>query len=653
MFRFRTISARLVLAISLILAVSCGILGTFSLLEQQSLTRLALDQQLTLQYASVIAAVEYEGRTARAVSSVISALPPVADALAVGDRDALIALLGGAQEMLKTLGVSFVSFHLPSGVAFLRLHDHKAFGDNIAARRPTIMVANQTGTTIVGVEPSRDALSIFSASPVMRNGKSLADIDIGIAFRQEFATRAKERFGIDLIVHVFDGSGFNTLASTVGQGAVATTAELTAAFNGTALRRDGTIGGHPVAIYLGQIKNYAGKPVAVIELIKDTTEYGATESEARRDLILGTIAILAVGIGLALILGRGLSRPLSAITATMNRLSNGDTGVTIQGSDRPDELGTMAKAVDIFRQNMIEAARLTGAAESERDAKDRRTTTVLTLTQTFEDKVTLLVRSLSSAAAELQSTAQTMAATSQETTRRASTVAEATGQASTSVHTVASATEELSASIREISQQVARSSEMIKEAVQQANRSNEQVRGLTDAAEKIGDVVNLISDIAGQTNLLALNATIEAARAGDAGKGFAVVASEVKALANQTAKATEQIGVQIKAIQEATRTSAQAIQGVTETIGRVNETATAIASAVEEQGAATREIARSVQQAGEATREVTNNIAGVSGAAGETGAAAAKVAAAAGALSGNGESLKGQLDEFLREMVAA
>jgi methyl-accepting chemotaxis protein len=271
----------------------------------------------------------------------------------------------------------------------------------------------------------------------------------------------------------------------------------------------------------------------------------------------------------------------------------------------------------------------------------------------FEASITGVVDSVASAATELRSTAQAMAATSEETTRQSTTVAAASEQATQNVQTVASAAEELSASIREISQQVTQASAVIQEGVRQAVASNEQVQGLVATAEKIGDVVEIISGIAGQTNLLALNATIEAARAGDAGKGFAVVASEVKALANQTAKATDEIAAQIRSIQEATQLAVHSIQGVTGTIEKINETATAIASAVEEQGAATQEISRNVLQAAQGTQEVSSNIASVSEAAQQTGTAATQVLTSAGELSQNGEALKMKMHAFLRDVRAA
>jgi methyl-accepting chemotaxis protein len=654
MFRIRSISARLILAILMISVAICTVLGTFSVLQQRSLTRLALDQQLKLQYQSIIAAFDYEGRAALAVSGALAALPPVGAAVAKGDRDSLLALLGPSQAALKAQGMNLLNVTLPPATMFLRLHDPKAFGDDISGRRTTVVTANKTGQSIVGVEPGRDTLGIYAITPIMRDGRSLAVVDMGITLGQKFVDRAKQRFGVDLAVHWMRGDRLTMLASTFGDKGVATQDELKSAFGGATVRREATLGGHPAELYLGQVKDYAGQPVAVIELIKDTTEYEAAAAHAQRDLVIGTIVILGVAVVLALVLGRSLSRPLIAITATMSRLSGGDTAVTIPGGERRDELGQMANAVQVFKDSMIETEGLRTEQElaKQRAAAERRDA-MLGLAAHFESVVGGIVMGVASAAVELQSSAQSMAATSEETTRQASTVAVAAEQATTSAQTVATATEELSASIREIGDQVARSSEMTREAVQQASRSDEQVRELTTAAEKIGDVVRIISDIAGQTNLLALNATIEAARAGDAGKGFAVVASEVKALATQTAKATEQIGVQIQEIQRAAQSSAQSIQGIAASIGRVNDTATAIASAVEEQGTATQEIARNVAQAAQGTQEVTHNIASVSQAADLTGVAAARTLTAAGELSKSGGLLKRHVEDFLREVRAA
>jgi methyl-accepting chemotaxis protein len=381
-----------------------------------------------------------------------------------------------------------------------------------------------------------------------------------------------------------------------------------------------------------------------------TAQIATTKTTA----MVSSVGALGFGVLLAWLIGKGIANPVVAMTAAMRKLAGGDTSVVIPAVGRKDEVGEMAATVQVFKDSMIETERLRAEqeAQKQRAAQERRQA-MLDLAAKFEASVGGIVGSVASAATELQSTAQSMAATSEETTRQATTVAAASEQATQNVQTVATAAEELSASIREISQQVTQASSMIRDGVRQATRSNEQVQGLTAAAEKIGDVVKIISDIAGQTNLLALNATIEAARAGDAGKGFAVVASEVKALATQTAKATQEIAAQIKAIQEATQISADSIQSVTETINKVNETATAIASAVEEQGAATQEISRNVIQAAQGTQEVSGNIVGVSQAAQQTGAAAVQVLASAGELSQNGEALKAQVQAFLSEVRAA
>ena len=310
--------------------------------------RLALDQQLKLQYDSVIATLDYEGRAGLAVSAVIATLPPVADAVAKGDREALEPLLKAPMEAIKAQGMPLISFHTPPATAFYRAHDPKHFGEDISARRNTVVESNKTGKPIVGVEAGRDSLSIFAMTPIMRDGKSVGVADIGVSFNKQFVDSVKQRFGVDLAVHRFDGKAFANIGSSFAEKSLASEGELKSVFDGATLRRDATLNDHPVVLYLGQIKNYAGQPVAVLELVKDTSEYEAASANSQRTLIFGTIAILAAAALLAFLLGRGMSRPLAAITAVMNRLSSGDTDVTIPGGDRADELGTMAGAVDVF-----------------------------------------------------------------------------------------------------------------------------------------------------------------------------------------------------------------------------------------------------------------------------------------------------------------
>ena len=648
MFKLRSIAARLILAISLTVAAACGILGTFSIMQQRALTRLALDQQLKLQYDSVIAAIDYEGRAALAVSAVIATLPPVADAVAGGDRDKLGLLLHGTWLALTAQGMPLISFHLPPATAFYRVHAPKAFGEDISARRATVVESNKTGKPIVGVEHGRDALSIFAMTPIMRDGKSLAVVDIGVAFGKEFVDRAKKRFGVDLAVYGLNGKTFTRLSSTFGDTMVATPDELKSVLDGAALHRDATVSGHPAALYVGPIKNYAGQPVAVLEVIKDTTEYEAAASGAQRNLMIGTAVILAGAVLLAFLLGRGLSRPLAAITAVMNRLSSGDTEVTIPGGDRNDELGSMAVAVDVFRRNMIEAQALRETQEAaKQQAELEKKALQRQMADRFEADVKSVVGAVAQATKDMQRVAGEITTSVNGTSERAAAAAAASEEASASVNTVAAATEELASSVAEIGRQVSHSSGVADDAVAKAGQTTEMVGSLAAAGEKIGDVLRLIGAIASQTNLLALNATIEAARAGEAGRGFAVVASEVKELASQTAKATEEIAGQVAAIQSATGDCVTAIGGISDTIREISGIATTIAAAVEEQDSATREIARSVQQAAAGTGEVSLNVAGASQAADQSRILADNVLVASGELSQHAAALFKSVDSFL------
>ncbi|MCI0755201.1 methyl-accepting chemotaxis protein [Teichococcus vastitatis] len=371
-------------------------------------------------------------------------------------------------------------------------------------------------------------------------------------------------------------------------------------------------------------------------------------------LLLGAGSMVGlVAAGVVLTVRRSVLRPLQQMTGGLTRMAAGDLAVAIPGGERADEVGRLARAGETLRLSLRQAEALEAEQAAQRVQQQQRSQRMEGLTQRFETSAGELVGLLSAAATELHATAQSMSGSAGLASRQSQTVANAAEAASGNVQTVAAAAEELSVSIAEISRQVAQSSQVASRAAVDARRTDQTVRALAAAAGRIGDVVQMISDIAGQTNLLALNATIEAARAGEAGKGFAVVASEVKALANQTARATEEIGSQIGQIQQVTREAVAAITSIAATIDEVNQIAGAIAAAVEEQGAATQEIARNVQQAAGGTQAVTRNIGAVSQAADDTGQAAGDVLQAAGELSRQSERLRGEVAGFLSEVKAA
>ncbi|MBF0336004.1 MAG: HAMP domain-containing protein [Alphaproteobacteria bacterium] len=414
---------------------------------------------------------------------------------------------------------------------------------------------------------------------------------------------------------------------------------------------DGKIDAHLEKMVTG----YAKIRDSMVDEAKEADEL--FDSTADRTSLVSIVMGIAAAVGLGVIAyftSNGIINPVKALTAIMLRLAKGDKTVEVAGRDRGDEIGEMAKAVEVFKRNAIEMDRLTAEQEEQKKrAEIEKRRSMNEMADNFEASVKGVVQTVASASTQMEGNAQTMSSVAEETNHQAAAVAAASEEASANVQTVASAAEELSSSISEISRQVSQAARIAGQAVEEARHTNGIIQGLASAAGKIGEVVSLINDIASQTNLLALNATIEAARAGDAGKGFAVVANEVKNLANQTGRATDEISAQIAAVQAATKETVLVIRSIGGTIATISEIASAIASAVEEQGAATNEIARNVQQASAGTQEVSSNIGGVTQSASHVSEVASQVLHVSQDLEGEAGRLENLVADYLEKVKVA
>jgi methyl-accepting chemotaxis protein len=394
-----------------------------------------------------------------------------------------------------------------------------------------------------------------------------------------------------------------------------------------------------------------GETRGVLEIASAIDNQLARGSSISRNLIIALVILGTIMTLITVVSVRSITTPIHEMAGAVGSLAEGNAEINVPGVDRKDEVGAIGQAVEIFRQNIIEKNKLESEqAAAAAKAEQEKHELLKKMAQDFQSSVGGVVSAVSAASTELQSSAQSMSSTADHTSEQSSNVASAAERASMNVQTVSSAAEQLSASIGEIKNQVNQSTSISRQAVDAVGDTNAKVKGLAQAANKIGEVVSLITDIAEQTNLLALNATIEAARAGEAGKGFAVVASEVKNLANQTARATDEIGGQISGIQNATQESVSAIEGIGTIVNNINEIAIAINASVEEQGLATQEIARNTEEAANGTLEVTNNIVLVTQAAGETGQSANDVLGASDELSQQAEKLRSEVDRFVHSL---
>ncbi len=398
--------------------------------------------------------------------------------------------------------------------------------------------------------------------------------------------------------------------------------------------------------------SYRGADWAIISM-KTASETNAPVIAMRNQMLLIAFVSLVLVAAAGFFFSRSITHPMADVTEKLRLLASGNTNVELSGAERGDEIGAITKAAEVFRENALERERLEAASAQDTERERDRQKAIERLIESFRAEVAAVMEQVAAATTEMESTAGALSSIADTTNERAAGAATASEEASGNVQTVAAASEQLAASISEIDRQVSQTNDVVKRASDRATTTNEQVSSLADAAQRIGNVVGLIQDIAEQTNLLALNATIEAARAGEMGKGFAVVASEVKSLANQTAKATEEISQQISGIQDSTGSAVESIGQIAQIMGEVDEFTASIAAAVREQGAATNEISRNVQEAASGTQKVAENVTGVTHTASETSQSANQVTEATGELARLANRLKGSVDTFLNEVAAA
>jgi methyl-accepting chemotaxis protein len=597
-------------------------------------------------------AVDVELRSSAVVADSLAALPIIQQATASSDRAALLALLRDTDATLQTRNQR-LNIHRAPGIALVRVWRPEQFGDDLRARRAMVVRAIETGRTVSGIETGvrADDVSLFGTAPIRHAGQVVGVVDVAGSLNVDRLKAIGSDLGLDISVLRSVDQRLVPVASTLSGVEAALTPLRSAALAGGVASDTLDRAGRPVSVLVAPLRDVQDRIIGLVELTYDLSTVIADRQ--RSLLMVGLVAALLVLLSGAagLLVARSLSGPVLRLTGAMEKLAAGDRESPIPGTARQDEIGAMARSVEVFREGLEEAERLRGEQhQAAARIEAARRSTLLGVAGELEAQFGTVAEALGRAAGGLQGAAAEMTDAAGGAAQEAATAAGAATATAGNVGTVAAATEELSASIEEITRQATEAARVTTHAAAQSRDGGAATRGLADAAERIGEVVRLINDIAGQTNLLALNATIEAARAGEAGKGFAVVAQEVKALASQTAKATEEIGAQIGAMRNAASTVVDVVNAIGGTIATLEEITAGIASAVQEQGSATQEIARAVSEAAGGTDTVSVAASHVSTRVETTRAGAAGLRAVADDIAGHGGTLQRGLVEVVRKL---